>query len=117
MLPDNGPRRAFVGLAQGSVALKGRAVIGGITARVRAIRVPLLHRALRVVDELINDAPLLSCPPAVGGHGVQRGERGGIAGSAEGLLGNGGCAVLDEVSGHACRCLLGSQAIAGRFCE
>ena len=68
------------------VALKRRAVIRGIPPRVRAVRVPLLDAALRVVDKLVDDAALLACPPAVGGHGVQRGERGG--GAVECFLGN-----------------------------
>ena len=47
---------------------------------------PLLNAALRVVDELVDDAALLPGPPAVGGHGVEGGERG--TRSVEGLFGD-----------------------------
>ena len=57
MLADNRPRRAFVGLAQGPVALERGAVIRRKAPRVRAVGVSLLHRALRVVHELVDDAP------------------------------------------------------------
>jgi len=49
--------------------------------------VPLLYAALRVVDELIDNAALLPGPPAVGCDGVQGRERG--TRSIEGFLGNG----------------------------
>ena len=75
-------------MAQGPVALKGRAVIRRKAAGVEAVGVPLLHRALRVVHELVDDAALLPCPPAVGGYGVERGERGRC--TIEGFLGNRG---------------------------
>ena len=88
MLADNRPRRAFVGLAQGPVALERRAVIGRIAPRVRAVGVPLLHRALRVVHELVDDAALLPGPPAVRSHSVQRGK--GRRSAVEGFFSDGG---------------------------
>ena len=59
VLPDACTRRTLVGLAQGPIPLKRRAVIRRKAAGVRAVRVPLLHRALRVIDELVDDAPCL----------------------------------------------------------
>ena len=110
MLPDACPRRTFVGLAQGPIPLKRRAVIRRKAAGVGAVRVPLLNTALRVIDELVDDAALLPGPPAVRSHGVQCCERGCCA--AEGFFGNGRRAVVDKVGGDACRCLFGPQTVA-----
>ena len=92
MLADDGSRRAFVGLAQRPVALKGRAVIRCIAPRVRAVCVSLLNTALRVVHELVDDAALLACSPAVGCYGIEGGK--GCCRAVEGLFGDGGAAVV-----------------------
>ena len=70
MLADNRPRGTLVGLAQSPVALKRRAVIGRKAACVRAVCVSLLNTALRVVHELVDDAALLACSPAICCDGV-----------------------------------------------
>ena len=92
VLANNRSRRAFVGLAQRPVALKRRAVIGRKAPCIRTVRVPLLYGALRVVHELVDDAALLACSPAVGCYGIEGGK--GCCRAVEGLFGDGGAAVV-----------------------
>ena len=70
----------------------------------------LLNTALRVVHELVDDAALLACSPAVGCYGIEGGK--GCCRAVPGFFSNGSAAIVDEVGGDACRRLFGSQAVA-----
>ena len=109
MLPNARSRRAFVGLPECPVALKGGAVVRRQTRRERRVRLTLLHAPLRIVHELVDQAPLLAGTPAICRDPVEGGEC--CRSAVEALLGNGSAPVVDVVGGHAPRRLLGPQTI------
>ena len=102
-------RRTLIGLTQRPVALERRAVVRRQTRRERRVRLTLLHAPLRIVHEVVDQAPLLAGTPAVCRDPVQGGERGRSA--VEALLGDGSAPIVDVVGGHAPRRLLGTQAV------